>query len=258
MHGSAPALIAPNAEETTLDRLAADWWIYQLRRGHRYNTDDVLTAWAAVRARPRAGRVLDLGAGVGAIGLLSLVVLPSVTRLVSIEVQQRSVALARRTVAHNGLADRVDLRHGDLRCPDVLADVGPFDLVVANPPYLRPGAAVPSPHPQRAAARMELHGDVFDYCRCAASHLGANGRLVVCHAAADPRPSEAIRAAGLALLERRPVCFRRGKAPTIALYLAGWGPLPSVPEAAATLCIRDESGRFTEDWMTIRRHMLIA
>ncbi len=35
----------------------------QLRRGHRFSTDDLVTAWRASAARPDAGDLLDLGAG---------------------------------------------------------------------------------------------------------------------------------------------------------------------------------------------------
>ena len=81
----------------TLDRLSGDWWIFQLRRGHRYATDDVLTAWAAVTARPEAKRVLDLGAGVGSVGLMALRVLAPDARLTSVEVLEESAALLART-----------------------------------------------------------------------------------------------------------------------------------------------------------------
>lgn len=130
----------PDAGEgrETLDRLSGDWWIYQLRRGHRYATDDVLTAWTALRARPAARRLLDLGAGVGSIGLMVFRLLPPGARLTSVEVLEESVALARRTVAHNGVADRVDVRLGDLRDPGAIgaAPGERFDLITANPPYL--------------------------------------------------------------------------------------------------------------------------
>jgi hypothetical protein len=36
----------------TLDILAGDWRIFQLRTGHRFSADDLLTAWTAVRATP--------------------------------------------------------------------------------------------------------------------------------------------------------------------------------------------------------------
>ncbi len=77
----------------TLDRLSGAWWILQLERGHRFNTDDVLTAWTGLEAAPRARTVLDLGAGVGSIGLMVLQELGDEARLVSLEVQRVSVEL---------------------------------------------------------------------------------------------------------------------------------------------------------------------
>ena len=73
----------------TLDHLAGDWRIYQLKGGHRFSADDVLTAWTAARARPQADRLLDLGCGIGSVGLLTLWALQAnQPRLVGLEVQQ--------------------------------------------------------------------------------------------------------------------------------------------------------------------------
>lgn len=239
----------------TLDRLTGAWWILQLRRGHRFNTDDVLTAWTGLRAQPDAGRVLDLGAGVGSVGLMVLQELSADASLVSLEVQQVSHALAVRSAALNGVSQRVDARLGDLRDEEALADCGRFPLVLANPPYLSPARAVASPHPQRAAARLELHGDVFDYCRRAASHLDEGGRFVLCHSARDPRPEQAISASGLRLLARREVIFRHEQPPMLALFECGTeGP---DQEPRDPLTIRGADGRWTEAYLRVRREMRI-
>ena len=150
-----------NAHDTTLDTLAGDWRIFQLRHGHRFSADDLLTAWAAVWAKPVALRLLDLGAGLGSVGLLALWKLPPTGHLTMVEVQAVSHALAGRTVAYNGLTERVTLHHQDLRAwPG-----GSFDLITGSPPYLAVGQGVRPRHPQKTAARFELHGDVFDYCQ---------------------------------------------------------------------------------------------
>ncbi len=238
----------------TLDRLSGAWWILQLQRGHRFNTDDVLVAWTGLQAAPGIGSLLDLGAGVGSIGMMVLQQLPASATLTSLEVQEISVALARRSAAMNGFAHRADIRHGDLRDDEELEDCGRFHLVLANPPYLPPERATASPHPQRAAARLELHGDVFDYCRRAARHLAPQGRFCFCHAARDPRPERAIQAAGLALLARREVHFRHGHEPMLALFECGWeGDL----QAREPLAIRGADGAWTEAWRQIRRAMRI-
>lgn len=251
MHSMARPQSPTIAEEQTLDRLAGPWRIYQLRRGHRYSTDDLLTAWTAVEAAPRARRVLDLGAGVGSVGLLVLLQLDLGATLEAVEIQQLSAALMRRTVAYNRLQARVRVTELDLRR---LCAPAPYDLIVANPPYIPVGRGTPSPHPQRAAARIELSGDVFDYCATAARNLAPGGRFCLCHAAADPRPVAAIRAAGLVLRARRDVFFRAGKPPMLTLYTCGAEPRRE-PRQLEPLVVRDEHGAWSAPCRAVRRRM---
>lgn len=228
--------------------------IFQLRRGHRYAVDDLAVAWTAARARPDALRVLDLGAGVGSVGLLTLASLSPAATLVSVEVQARSHALEGRTVAYNGLGDRVELRHADLRSPAATEGLGELDLITGNPPYLTEGTATASPVPQRAAARLELHGDVFDWCRVAAPLLAREGRFCFCHNAADPRPVKAIAAAGLVLLARQELHFRADRPPQLAVYTTGWSGERRDPPP---MRIREANGQFSVEWLGVRRDLRI-
>lgn len=240
------------APEESLDHLAGNWRIFQLRHGHRFSADDVLTAWTAARARPGARRLLDLGAGIGSVGLLTLWRLPDDATLLGLEVQETSVGLARRTAQVNDLQGRVEFRQGDLRNPRNLEGSSPYELITGSPPYLPPDRAVRSPHPQRAAARLELHGDVSDYCRAAAAWLLPDGRFCFCHAAADPRPEQAIAAAGLHLLCRRDVVFRAHQPPLVALFTCGrYGARRDEP----VFTIRDGQGRWTDEYIEMRREM---
>jgi tRNA1(Val) A37 N6-methylase TrmN6 len=235
-------------DDLTLDILAGDWRIFQLRTGHRFSTDDLLTAWAAVHARPEARRLLDLGAGIGSVGLLALWKLPAAEHLTMVEVQVLSHTLACHTVAYNGLARRVTLHCQDLR--HWLG--GAFDLVTASPPYLPVGRGVRPQHPQKAAARFELHGDVFDYCQAAARSLAAQGVFCFCHAADDPRPEQAIRQAGLRLVSRQPVYFRASLPPSMALYTCAWEGVRTDPPP---LVIRDQKGHWTTEYLAMRQEM---
>lgn len=237
-----------STDELTLDALAGDWRIWQLRQGHRFSADDLLTAWTAANARPAASRVLDLGSGIGSVGLLTLWRLPVEARLTLVEVQARSHQLARRTVAHNRLQDRVRLCNLDLRdWPG-----GDYDLVTGSPPYLPPGQGTLSRHPQKAAARFELHGDVFDYCRAAARSLSDDGVFCFCHAARDLRPEAAVAAAGLRLRTRQDVHFRAGQPPMIALFTCAWSGARAAPPP---LALRDLRGQWTEAYLRIRAEM---
>ncbi len=236
------------ADDTTLDTLAGTWRIFQLRHGHRFSADDLLTAWAAVQAQPAALRLLDLGAGLGSVGLLALWKLPPTGHLTMVEVQAVSHALACRTVAYNGLTERVTLHHQDLRA----WSGGSFDLITGSPPYLAVGQGVRPQHPQKAAARFELHGDVFDYCQAAARSLAAHGVFCFCHAADDPRPESAIASAGLTLVRRQQVYFRASLPPRIALFTCAWqGPRADPPP----LIIRDRQGRWTAEYLALREEM---
>jgi tRNA1(Val) A37 N6-methylase TrmN6 len=238
------------SEEETLDRLAGDWQILQLRRGHRYATDDVLTAWIALLARPAARSVLDLGAGVGSIGFLVLRLLAPEARLTAVEALAESHSLALRTAERNGIGHRVDLRLGDLRAAGVLGSSEAFDLIVANPPFLTPGTAWASPYPERSAARFELRGDLFDYCRVAARHIAEEGRLCFCFPATDPRAEAAVAQAGLAVLESRRVVFRQGRPPRLALFVCGRrGERKTGPD----LCVRDRTGQRTAAYLEVMR-----
>ncbi len=249
-----PTGLSARAAQETLDLLVGDWRIYQLRRGHRFSSDDLLTAWTALRAHPDARRLLDLGSGIGSVGLTTLWHLAPGATLRSVEAQALSWGLAQRSVAHNGLQDRVTLVHGDLRDPEAVPGTHAHDLITGSPPYIPLGKGVVSPHPQRAGARMELRGSVFDYAAAAARSLERDerSRFCFCHMATDPRPEQALRAAGLTLLARQEVRFRDGKAPLIALFTSGWeGERTDPPD----LVIRRADGRWSETYLGLRRDL---
>ena len=83
---------------------------------------------AMVRGLPPGARVLELGAFVGYSAVLIGSALPDGGRLASIEYDPVAAEVAGATIAHAGLADRVDLHHGDSAA--VIPTLGtPFDLV---------------------------------------------------------------------------------------------------------------------------------
>lgn len=248
----------------TLDHLAGDWRLFQLKRGHRFSTDDLMTAWRAAASVPAGGgplRQLDLGAGIGSVGLLALWRLLQRgvdARLTMVEVQPISHALARKSVRWNGLQERVSARLGDLREALGPVDAGAFDLVTGSPPYLPLGQAVASKHPQKAAARFELHGDVFDYCRAAAFALAPGGRFVFCHASRDPRPEQAVAAAGLTLCQRTDVIFRspgQSEEPLIALFTCAPAATRSGEAVRDVFVVRGPDGRWTDEYLAMRADM---
>src|SRR6185369_5150313 len=74
----------------TLDSISGYFRIFQLENGHRFSTDDVLTAWYGTSWCPSARTVLDLGSGIGSVATVAAWRLPG-ARLVTIEAQEESV-----------------------------------------------------------------------------------------------------------------------------------------------------------------------
>src|SRR5262245_60494228 len=99
--------------------------LLQPARGYRVAVDAVLLA-AAVDAAP-TDQVLDLGAGVGAVGLCLAARLPG-CQIVGIELQPALAALAERNANLNGMAQRVRTVLHDLARP-LPEDLGLFDRV---------------------------------------------------------------------------------------------------------------------------------
>ena len=59
-------------EPLTISGLTGPLRIFQRLRGHRHSIDDALTAWYALQKYPGATRYLDLGSGVGTVGMIVL------------------------------------------------------------------------------------------------------------------------------------------------------------------------------------------
>jgi tRNA1Val (adenine37-N6)-methyltransferase len=205
-------------EDETLDAISGHFRLFQLRDGHRFSTDDVLTAWYGTSWCPTTTTALDLGSGIGSVGMIAAWRLPG-ARFVTIEAQEDSVRLARKSAGYNGLEGRYEIRHGDFRHPELLRADEVFDLVLASPPYFPKGSGIEGDHPQKIACRFELRGDIADYCMVAAAHL-APGGLLACVFPAEQleRVEEAARKAGLSIVRRRPVVLREGNEPLLSLF----------------------------------------
>jgi len=205
----------------TLDAISGYFRLFQLAGGHRFSTDDVLTAWYGTSHCPAARTALDLGSGIGTVGMIAAWRLPG-ARFVTVEAQADSVRLARKSAVWNGLGGRYEIRHGDFRDEAVLGAGEKFDLVLGSPPYFPPGSGPESEHPQKQACRFEMRGDIADYCAAAAAHLERGG-FFACVFPVDPphqlaRVREGAAAAGLVLVRWRPVILREGAAPLLGLF----------------------------------------
>lgn len=228
----------------TWDTLTPDWKIAQLKEGHRFSNDDALCGFFAAEGALCANKLLDLGSGLGSVGLTALLRVASTASLTCVEAQSLSHDLCRRTVAKNNLESRVKLVLSDLRTFD---GEHAFDLVTGSPPYFPPAQAVGSPHDQRAFCRLEFRGGLDDYCACAEKALAPGGTFAFVMAAQDERCVSAPLAYGFGLLRRVDVVFKAGRKPHVCVcVLARLGDARLAAEPVyETLVLRDAEGRRT-------------
>ena len=107
-------------------------------------------------ARPSRGdTVCDLGSGIGLLGTLLLAREESLF-IENVELSAPAAALARKTFAENGWADRAAFHEGDLRDVSVLPKAGSVDYVISNPPYFPAGSGESA-----AAQRVLSYGGRF-------------------------------------------------------------------------------------------------
>lgn len=245
------ALEAELGEPITVDGLTAIYRIFQRKKGHRHSTDDLLTAWYALEKSPPVTRALDLGTGIGTVGLLVLAGMPDGMRLTCIEAQDVSYRFLRENLRANGVEARVDSIHGDLR---ELALEERFPLVTGSPPYFDVAAGIVPADSQKAHARFELRGDVSDYARAAKRHLEPGGLFVLCFPwPQKARALAALRGEGFAVVAHRDVVPRIGLAPLFSLFACQLDPAaPPADPAEPPFVVRHEDGSHTQAMHDVR------
>lgn len=244
----------------TLDAISGHFRIFQLEKGHRFSTDDVLTAWYGSSWCPSARTILDLGSGIGTVAMIAAWRIPG-AQIVTIEAQAESVRLARKTALWNGLSERMEIRAGDFRESTADNAAQRFDLVFGSPPYFPVGSGVEGDHEQKVACRFELRGNINDYCAAAARHLQPGG-LFACVFPIAPeeqrqRVVDAARAAGLIIIRERPVILRDGERPLLGLF--GMMRTDDLPTWMHTRCwteppllIRTQSGEVHPEYSAVK------
>ena len=101
--------------------------------------DSEVLVEAALLACPLARRVLDLGTGSGALLLAALSELPQAHGL-GIDRSVAALSVATSNARALGLGERAELRLADWTVPRWAAGLPPFDLILANPPYVEDAA----------------------------------------------------------------------------------------------------------------------
>ena len=150
--------------------------VIQRADAFRFGTDAVLLAdFAAPR---RHDRVCDLGTGTGIIPLLPYARENTISAD-AVEIQPDMADMAARSMAMNGLNEKIRVLPGDLRSIRTLLPHARYDLVTCNPPYGKAGGTLLNPDASKRLARHEESCAIEDVA-CAAAWLLQNGGRLCC------------------------------------------------------------------------------
>lgn len=198
-------------------------------------------------AKVKAGeRVLDLGTGTGILPLL-LEAKSEGAHFTGLEIQEDSADMARRSVGHNGLSDKIEIVTGDIKEAASIFGGASFEVVTVNPPYMAGAHGLKNPTEAKSIARHEILCTLDHVLEQSAKVLKQKGRFYMVH-----RPSrlvEIIRGMSSYGIEPKGLRFvhpRISKEPNMVLIegVRGGGKQMKV---APPLIVFDKEGNYTEE-----------
>lgn len=190
--------------------------------------------------------VLDLGTGTGILPIL-MEAKTKGRHFTGLEIQEESADMAARSVAVNGLSEKIEIRVGDIKEAGRLFGAASFDAVTSNPPYMTAEHGLQNPELPKAIARHEVLCTLEDVVREAAYVLKPQGTFFMVHR--PFRLAEIIRtlsAYGLELKRMRMVHPYVDKEPNMVLLEACKGGRPRVTVEPPLIVFR-EPGVYHED-----------
>ena len=132
-------------------------------------------------ARVKTGEcVLDLGTGTGILPIL-LAAKTEGKHFTGLEIQEESADMARRSVIHNHLEDRISIVTGDIKEASSIFGTETLDVITTNPPYMIGGHGLANPESAKAIARHEVLCTLDDILRESCKMLKYGGRFYMVH-----------------------------------------------------------------------------
>lgn len=229
--------------------------IIQNPNGFCFGIDAVLVSnFAKVK---KGSKVVDLGTGTGIIPLL--VSAKSANSTISaFEIQEDVADMARRSVAMNGLEDRIDIILDNINNAMDHFVKHSVDVVISNPPYMASGVGEVNPSDYKAISRHEIYCTLEDIIRTASNLLRGSGQFFMVH-----RPNRLVDILTLCRqynLEPKRIRFVHpfaDKSPNIVLIHATKGGRPDV-KIMEPLVVRNDDQSYTDEIFEIYKQTNIT
>jgi len=150
-----------------------------------FSLDAVLLAYFSYIPLKK-GKILDLCSGNGVIPLL----LSARTKahITGVEIQERLVNMAKRSIKYNELSDQIQVIQGDLKDMQPMLGHSSFDAITCNPPYFHtPAKTEQNKNEYLTIARHEVFCTLEDVVKACKLHIRPGGKVSMVH-----RPSRLV------------------------------------------------------------------
>lgn len=89
----------------------------------------------AIKLLPPKARFIDLCTGSGCVAISTLAARAD-CRAVAVDLFEQTLSVAGENAETNGVGDRIGFIAKDVLCPDFMDELGTFDCIISNPPYI--------------------------------------------------------------------------------------------------------------------------
>ena len=213
-----------------------------------FGVDAVLLSGFAKAAK--GDKVLDLGTGTGVIPIL-MEAKTKAAHFTGLEIQEESAQMAQRSVALNGLEDKIDIVCGDIKEADKIFKAASFDVITTNPPYMNTGGGIQNDFSPKAIARHEVLCTLDDIARVSSRLLKFGGKLYMVHR--PHRITDILCTLRQYKLEPKVIRFvhsYQGKEPVMVLVEAARSGKP-MTKVLPPLIVYNEDGSYTDEIIEI-------
>lgn len=203
----------------------------------------LLSAFAKVKGQET---VLDLGTGTGILPILMEAKYGG-GHYTGLEIQKESADMARRSVMHNQLSQKIDIVEGDIKEAGRLFGRDQFEVVTTNPPYMIGEHGLKNDNEALHIARHEVLCTLDDVLREASAVLKVKGRLYMVHRPFRlPEILGKMHQYGLEPKRMRLVYPRVDKEPNMMLVEGMKGAKPRM-QVEPPLIVYKKNGDYTEE-----------
>lgn len=145
-----------------------------------FSLDAILLGEFAKVPRHERAKIVDLCSGNGAVALM--ISRQTKSKVTAVEIQERLVDMAERSIQLNNLSDQIEVVHEDVNRLKGSIEKDSVDVITCNPPYFTVSeASKKNPNEHLAIARHELHLTLKELMSVTSGLLKTKGKAFFVH-----------------------------------------------------------------------------